>query len=91
MLLFVIIMFYNDLWGFFIDPPYFGYNSAEQENPVLCILRFRDLLGLKLTWDFRALIFYHGKHLEEKKSMRRGPWAKRTQMARAPCQAADVW
>jgi hypothetical protein len=25
------------LWGFSIDPPYFGYNSAEQENPVLHI------------------------------------------------------
>jgi hypothetical protein len=25
----VIIMFYNILWGFSIDPPYFGYNSAE--------------------------------------------------------------
>jgi hypothetical protein len=34
MLLVVIIMFYIDLWGFSIDPPYFGYNSAEQENPV---------------------------------------------------------
>jgi hypothetical protein len=30
-------MFYNVLWGFSIDPPYFGYNSAEQENPVLHI------------------------------------------------------
>jgi hypothetical protein len=28
----VIIMFCIDLWGFFIDSPYFGYNSAEQEN-----------------------------------------------------------
>jgi hypothetical protein len=31
---------YNDLWGFSIDPPYFGYNSAEQENLVLRILTF---------------------------------------------------
>jgi hypothetical protein len=31
-------MFYNDLWGFSIDPPYFGYNSVEQENPILRIL-----------------------------------------------------
>jgi hypothetical protein len=36
MLLVVIIIFYNDLWGF-SDPPYYGYNSAEQENPVLHI------------------------------------------------------
>jgi hypothetical protein len=52
MLLVVIIMFNNDLWGFSIDPPYFGYNSAEQENSVL---RFRDLPGLKLTCDFLAV------------------------------------
>jgi hypothetical protein len=38
MLLVVIIMFCIDLWGFSIDPPYFGYNSTEQENPLLCIL-----------------------------------------------------
>jgi hypothetical protein len=40
MLLVVIIMFCNNLFGFSIDPPYFGYNSVEQENPVLCILTF---------------------------------------------------
>jgi hypothetical protein len=28
-------MFYIDLWGFSINPPYFGYNSTEQENHVL--------------------------------------------------------
>jgi hypothetical protein len=41
MLLVVIIMFYNILWGFFIDPPYFGYNSARLENPVLRIFKFQ--------------------------------------------------
>jgi hypothetical protein len=30
-------MFCFDLWGFSIDLPYFGYSSAEQENPVLPI------------------------------------------------------
>jgi hypothetical protein len=34
MLLVIIIMFYNILWGFSIDPPYFGYNSVGQENPI---------------------------------------------------------
>jgi hypothetical protein len=29
MLLDVIIMFCIDLWGFSIDPPYFGYNSVK--------------------------------------------------------------
>jgi hypothetical protein len=33
-------MFCIDLWGFYIDPPYFGHNPAEQENPILCILMF---------------------------------------------------
>jgi hypothetical protein len=31
-----------DLWGFSIDPPYFDYNSAEQENPIL---RIFDISG----------------------------------------------
>jgi hypothetical protein len=41
MLLVVIIMFYYILWGFSIDPPNFGYNSAGQENPVLRIFKFQ--------------------------------------------------
>jgi hypothetical protein len=41
MLLDVIIMFCIDLWGFFINPPYLGYNSAKWETPVLCILTFQ--------------------------------------------------
>jgi hypothetical protein len=42
MLLVVIIIFYNVLWGFSIDPLYFGYNSAGQENPVWRIFKFRE-------------------------------------------------
>jgi hypothetical protein len=38
--------------GIFHRSPYFGYNSAEQENPVLCILMFQHRRELKLTWDF---------------------------------------
>jgi hypothetical protein len=34
-------MFNNDLWEFSIDPPYFGYNSAEQKNLVLRIFTFQ--------------------------------------------------
>jgi hypothetical protein len=34
-------MFCIDLWGFFHQSPYFGYNFAKQENPVLCILMFQ--------------------------------------------------
>jgi hypothetical protein len=36
----VIIMFCINLWGFSIDPPYFGYNSTEQEISVFYILSF---------------------------------------------------
>jgi hypothetical protein len=42
MLLVVIIIFCIDLWGFSIDPPYFGYNSAGQKNLFLCILSFQE-------------------------------------------------
>jgi hypothetical protein len=41
MLLGVIIMIYNVLWGFSIDPPYFGYNSGGKEKPVLHIFAFQ--------------------------------------------------
>jgi hypothetical protein len=34
-------MICTDLWGFSIDPPYFGYNPAEHENPILCIFTFQ--------------------------------------------------
>jgi hypothetical protein len=42
MLLVVIILIFNDLWGFSIDPPYLGYNSTEHENPILCIFMFQE-------------------------------------------------
>jgi hypothetical protein len=35
-------MFYNDLWGFFIDPLYFGYNSIEQENLFCVFFMFQE-------------------------------------------------
>jgi hypothetical protein len=53
MLLVVIIMFCIDLWGFSIDPSYFGYNSAEQENHVLCILMFQG--SSRTQFDLRIL------------------------------------
>jgi hypothetical protein len=52
MLLGVMIMFYNILWGFFIDPPYFGYNPAKQETLFCVFLSFTNLPELKLTHDF---------------------------------------
>jgi hypothetical protein len=41
MLLVIIIMFYNILRIFSINPPYFVYNSAE-EKPILCIFKFQE-------------------------------------------------
>jgi hypothetical protein len=55
MLLVVIIMICNDLWGFSIDTPYLGYNSAEQENPVLCIFTFREPSRTQIAWDFSGV------------------------------------
>jgi hypothetical protein len=52
MLLVVIIMFYNVLWEFSINPPYFGYNSAEQENTILCILTFQGPSRTPIDLEF---------------------------------------
>jgi hypothetical protein len=48
----VIIMFCIDLWGFYIDPPYFGYNSTRWETPVLCILMFQRPFGTQIERAF---------------------------------------
>jgi hypothetical protein len=45
-------MFYNVLWRFSIDPPYFGYNSAGQENPVLRIFKFQGLTQTQIDLEF---------------------------------------
>jgi hypothetical protein len=55
MSLVVIIMFHSDLWGFSINSPYFGYNSARQKTMFYVFLSFRDLPELKLTQDFWSI------------------------------------
>jgi hypothetical protein len=45
-------MFCIDLRGFSINPPYFGYNSAEQEIPILCILTFQGLSETQIDRGF---------------------------------------
>jgi hypothetical protein len=52
MLLDVIIMFFIDLWGFSLIPFIFVYNSAEQENPVLCILTFQGPSRIQIDRGF---------------------------------------
>jgi hypothetical protein len=38
--------------GIFHQPPYFGYNSVEQETPVLCILTFLGPFGTQIDLGF---------------------------------------
>ena len=48
----VISMFYIDFGDFPNDPLYLGYNSAEQENPVLCIFDFQGPSGTQKDIGF---------------------------------------
>ena len=48
MLLDVICMFYNVLWGFSMNPLLLVYNSTEQESPVLCIFKFQGPYGTQM-------------------------------------------
>jgi hypothetical protein len=86
-------MFCNDLLGFSIDPPYFGYNSAEQENLLCVFLSFRNLLELKLTWDFSGVNILsrepfgaqevnEGGHEAHLSTGGAGPWPGRATRAR---------
>jgi hypothetical protein len=52
MLLVVIIMFYNVLWGFSIDPLILVITKQDRKTLFYVFLSFMDLPGLKLTWDF---------------------------------------
>jgi hypothetical protein len=52
-------MFFIDLWGFSIDPPYFGYNSLEQENPVLHILTFQGPSGTQINLGFFGHTYFY--------------------------------
>jgi hypothetical protein len=57
-------------YGDFPSIPLILVITLQDRKTLFCIFsRFKDLLELKLTWDFfRVLIFYHEKHLEIKKS-----------------------
>ena len=48
----VIFMFYNVLWGFFVDPLSLVFNSAEQENPILCIFKFQGPYETQIDLGF---------------------------------------
>ena len=48
----VISMNLDDFGDFTRSPPYFGYNSAGQENPVLCIFSFQGPIQTQIDLDF---------------------------------------
>jgi hypothetical protein len=85
MLLVVIVMFYNDLWGFSIDPLILVI-TLQNRKPCFAYFDVSETFS-DSNWPgfFQALIFYHEKHLEEKKSTRRGPGAKQDQVAWEAC------
>jgi hypothetical protein len=45
-------MIYGD---FSIDPLYFGYNYAKQENPVLCIFMFQEPSRTQIDLGFLGI------------------------------------
>jgi hypothetical protein len=75
-------MFYINLSGFFIDPLYFGYNSAKQETHVFV---YFDVSGTfwNSNWSriFLARFFLHEKQPEDKKYTSGPPELKRSQVA----------
>jgi hypothetical protein len=84
-----VISYYNHFLMFYGDFPLIPLILVitQQDMKIMfCVfLSFRNLSELKLTQDFWSVsTFYHERHLEIKKSTRRGPGAKRDQVARGP-------
>jgi hypothetical protein len=52
MLLVVIIIYYNDLHGFSIDPLILVITLQNKKTLFCVFLSFRKLPELKLTWEF---------------------------------------
>jgi hypothetical protein len=78
-------MFYGD----FPLIPLILVITLQDRKTLLCVfLSFRIFLDSNRPRFFGALIFYHEKHQEKKKSMRWDLGAKRAQEAWSPCQAA---
>jgi hypothetical protein len=84
-------MICNDLWGFSIDHPYFGYNSAEQENLFCVFLRFRNLSKLKLTWEpSRVQEVNEGGHNGQTSTCGAGPGQATPPMLKNGPRASDA-
>ena len=67
----VISMFYIDFFGYTNDPLYLGYNSVEQENPVLCIFDFQGPSQTQKDLGFFSrAVFRQDKDLEHLDSKR---------------------
>jgi hypothetical protein len=78
-------MFYNVLWWFSINPPYFGYNPAEQENPILRISSFRNLPELKLTHDFWSVNILSREPARDQEVNKMRPRGQTSPGGTAPC------
>jgi hypothetical protein len=84
MLLDLIIIFCIDLLGFSIDPPYFGYNSAEQENPVLHILIFEEPSRTQIDPRFFGRSYFITKSIWYTRSQQGGPRGPKEHRWRGP-------
>ena len=70
-------MFYIDLWGFTNDPLYLVYNSAEQENPVLCIFHFQRPIRSQIELGFLEGHFLSGEATWALETYLEGPEAQK--------------
>jgi hypothetical protein len=75
------------IYGDFLSIPLILVITMQNRKTLLCVFLYFKIPGSNWPVIFLALIFYHKKHLEKKKSMRWGPGAKRAQVAWTPGQA----
>jgi hypothetical protein len=72
MLLVVIIMFYNVLWGFSIDPLIL---VITLQKTLFCVfLSFGNLPELKLTWDYWSVNILSREAPGEEEVNKTRPW-----------------
>jgi hypothetical protein len=82
-------MFYNDLWEFPSIPLIFGYNSTEQENPIMRIFTFQGPSRTKLTWDFSGINILPREAPGAQEFNEGATRAKRAKVAQAPAFIAS--
>jgi hypothetical protein len=73
MLLVVIIMICNDLWGFSIDPLILVITLQNRKTLFCVFLCFRNFPKLKLTWDFSGVNILSPEPPREEEVSEMGP------------------